>query len=103
MEEWRTENASKPGMLQFKCGLSATIQHYFEDLAPGTELGTDLNLQLTIAPKRPVSFSLLESFNRTDRPFSDPANAPGAVGVQASPDTDWAHYTELAGARLTTQ
>lgn len=97
--------APKPGFLKFKGGLSASILHYFAEDTPGTDFGTDLNLQLTIAPERPFSVSLLENFNRTDKPFSDPATDPNQADVanQVAPDTDFARYTQVAGVRLQAQ
>jgi hypothetical protein len=103
LSEQRTEKAPKPGFLKFRGGLSASLLYYFEDETPDPELGADLNLALTIAPDRPVSFAITEYFNRTDKPFSDPVSQPGAVGPQVAPDTDWAHYTQVAGARVMAQ
>jgi hypothetical protein len=103
LSEQRTERAPKPGFLKFKGGLSASMLHYFEEEAPGTDIGGDLNLALTIAPDRPVSFTLIENLNRTDRPFSDPVSEPGASGPQVAPDTNFAHWLEVAGARVTAQ
>jgi hypothetical protein len=91
------EEGHLPPMVQFKGGLSANLQHYFAEYAPPTDFGTDVNLQLQIAPSRPVSFSLTEVFNRTTRPFSDPASDPEQSG---DPSIDYARYSELAAAKL---
>jgi len=45
----------KPGIIAFRGGLSASLIHYFAEGTPPTNVGTDLNLVLTIAPERPVS------------------------------------------------
>ncbi|HKP63394.1 MAG TPA: hypothetical protein VJV78_41950 [Polyangiales bacterium] len=107
LSEQRTEGPdgqrTPPGMLKFKGGLSASLMHYFADDTPGTDIGANLDLNLTIAPDRPFSFALLENFSRYDKPFSDPATEPGVGGVQAAPNVNYAYYTEMAGARLLAQ
>jgi len=86
-----------PGMLKFRGGLSANLQHYFADLAPETDFGADADLNLQIAPERPVSLILSENFNRSFRPFNDPVGQPDGGGSDAP---NYARYTEVAGAKV---
>jgi hypothetical protein len=106
-ERGGTDEGYKPGILEFKGGLSASILHYFADGTPGTDLSSDVNLQLTLAPQRPVSFTIIEVFNRSIRPFSDPVNEPGpgdtvikVNAVEAAPTASFARYTESIGAKV---
>jgi hypothetical protein len=91
-----------PGIIAFRGGLSATLLHYFAEGTPDTDFGTDVNLQLTLAPERPISFSVVELFNRSFLPFADPANEPGAVfdPTQDRPTSSFARYSEVIGAHL---
>lgn len=99
-ERSATDEGQTPGMIAFRGGISASIEHYFAEGSPDTIFGTDLNLQLRVAPERPVSFTLTEDFNRTSTPFNDPATDPGQFG---SPEVDYARYTEVATAKLNFQ
>jgi Putative beta-barrel porin 2 len=92
-----TDEGQTPGMIAFKGGVSANLEHYFAEGSPDTIFGADLNLELKVAPERPVSFTLTEVFNRTSTPFSDPATDPSELG---SPGIDYARYTEVAAANL---
>ena len=104
LTEQRLEGAPKQGrgMLKFKGGLTASINHYFADNTPATEFNTDVDLNLQIAPERPLSVQLIEHFNRRDRPFSDPASDPNspADSPDVAPNVDYAQYTNTAGARV---
>jgi hypothetical protein len=61
-------------------------------------VGVDLNLDLTLAPERPVSLRLTQVLKRAALPFSD-TNVPIALrdDVRAA---DYTHYNEYAGAQL---
>lgn len=91
------DEGQTPGMLRFRGGLSANMQHYFADGAPSTDFGADADLSLTIAPERPVSLILTERFNRSFKPFNDPVGEPGEE-VTESPD--YVRYSEVAGAKV---
>lgn len=97
----------KPGIIAFKGGLSAALFHYFADGTPPTDVSTDVNLELTLAPQRPVSFTVTEVFNRSVKPFSDPVNEPGpgdtvipVNAVRSAPQVDFTRYSETIGAKL---
>jgi hypothetical protein len=97
-EERSGGEEATPGMLKFKGGLSANLQHYFAEAAPSTDFGANADLSLTIAPDRPVSLTLSENFNRSFKPFNDPIGDPEELEGVESPD--YARYSEVAGARL---
>jgi hypothetical protein len=97
----------KPGIVAFRGGLQAALFHYFAEGTPSTDVSTDVNLLLTLAPERPISFTVTEVFNRAVRPFSDPVNEPGpgntalpVNAVKSAPTVDFARYTETIGAKL---
>ena len=97
-----TDEGQTPGFIRFTGGISATLEHYFADLSPGTDFGTDVNLQLTVAPERPISFTVTEVFRRAFRPFGNPVEDPATPG--ALPDEfDFVRYYESIGARLNAQ
>jgi hypothetical protein len=91
-----------PGIIAFRGGLSAALMHYFAEATPGTDFGADANLQLTLAPNRPISFTVIEIFNRSFQPFADPANEPNVtfVPVRDRPTSDFTRYSEVIGAHL---
>jgi hypothetical protein len=104
------DEGGTPGFIRFKGGLSASLQHYFAEATPDTDFGTDVNLELTLAPERPVSFTITEYFNRSFRPFADPVSTPGPGDepeivdpVEAAPTTDFARYQETIGGQLNGQ
>jgi hypothetical protein len=98
------DQGEMPGIIDFRGGLSATLFHYFADGAPkrSTDFGTDVNLQFTLAPNRPVSFSLIEIFSRWFQPFADPANEPSIAfdPERDKPLSNFARYSEVIGAHL---
>ena len=59
-----------PPMIQLRSGISASYFQYFASDAK-SNLGLDFDLRLTIAPERPVSVTLTETFGRTIRPFTE--------------------------------
>jgi hypothetical protein len=89
------EGTYRPGWVRFSGGLYAAYQHYFE-VAARDALNTDLNLDFTLAPERPVGLRLTEALNRSALPFSD-SNLP-ATSTGRRPD--FTHYNETAGAQL---
>jgi hypothetical protein len=106
-ERGGSDEGYKPGIVAFRGGFSLPIVHYFADGTPGTDFGTDINLQLVLAPERPVSFTITEVFNRWFQPFADPVNEPapngGAIPVNAvtfAPTTSFDRYLESIGAHL---
>lgn len=97
------DEGEMPGIVQFKGGLSAALQTYFADDTPETEFGTDLNLELTLAPRRPISFRLIEILNRSFRPFADPVDTPlstSGSGLSTVANADFVRYNETIGAHL---
>jgi Putative beta-barrel porin 2 len=89
--------ASRPGIVAFSGGLSASLQHYFV-FAARTAVGVDVNLDLTVAPERPVSLRLTQVLKRAALPFSDTSVPPDLRDeVRAA---DYTHYSETAGAQL---
>jgi hypothetical protein len=98
------DQGEMPGIVAFRGGLAATLMHYFAEGAPNTDFGADVDLQLTLAPKRPVSFSVVEIFNRWFQPFADPANEPTATAtfdpVRDRPRASFTRYLEVIGAHL---
>jgi hypothetical protein len=91
------EAESKPGLVAFQGGLSASLQHYFL-YAVRDSVGTNLDLALTLAPERPVSLRLIESLNRSAIPFSDANLPPSLTDTVRAPD--YTHYAENAGIEL---
>ena len=87
----------RPGLVRFTGGLSASYQHYFV-FAARDALGTDINLDFTLAPERPVGLRLTEVLNRTALPFSD-SNLPPAQRLTVKAP-DFTRYNEIAGAQL---
>ncbi len=69
------EREGSPPTVQFRGGLSAAYYIYFLDEARDNLEG-NLDLSLTILPRRPFSISLIENFNRGIRPFTE----AGAIG-----------------------
>jgi hypothetical protein len=96
------DEGEMPGIIGFRGGVSATLLHYFAEGTPGTDFGTDVNLLFTLAPDRPISFSVIEVFNRSFQPFADPANEPAIAfdAVRDKPTSDFARYLEVIGAHL---
>jgi hypothetical protein len=86
----------RPGLVRFIGGLAASYQHNFA-FVPRNTLGTDLNLDFTLAPDRPVGLRITEVLSRWDLPFSD-SNLPPAQRNTAG--VDFTHYSETAGAQL---
>jgi hypothetical protein len=89
------QSGSRP-WVDFKGGLSGTFNHFFA-FTKNDAIGTDVLLDLTIAPSRPVGLNLTEAFNRAELPFSStdlPANSPLLAKA------NYLHYNERAGARL---
>jgi hypothetical protein len=91
------DEPEKKPWVDFNGGLSGTFNHFFE-YTKNDAIGTDILLNLTLAPDRPVGFNLNEAFNRAELPFSD-TNLPAAV-QQTKRFVDYTHYTEKAGAQL---
>jgi hypothetical protein len=91
-----------PGIIAFRGGLSASLFHYFADIERDTDVGADVNLQLTLAPNRPISFTVIEIFNRWFQPFADAANEPNVTVDRATgePNADFVRYSEVIGAHL---
>lgn len=98
------DEGEMPGIIAFRGGLAGTLQHYFAEGTPGTNYGADVDLQLTLAPNRPISFSVIEMFNRWFLPFSDPANDPTTTTmfdpVRDEPGPSYVRYSEVIGAHL---
>jgi hypothetical protein len=90
------EGTYRPGWVRFSGGLSGVYQHYFEAVARDV-LNTDLNLDFTLAPERPVGFRITEILSRSALPFSD-SNLPASDTTTRRPN--FTHYTETAAAQL---
>ncbi|MEZ4254454.1 MAG: hypothetical protein R3A78_01870 [Polyangiales bacterium] len=74
------ENGPMP-IVDFRTGVSASLYHYLQTEAR-SNVEMDVDTQLTFLPRRPVSFTLLGTFMRTIRPFTE----SGAVGQNYNRD-----------------
>jgi hypothetical protein len=91
---------AKPGMIEFRGGVSGSLLTYFAKAAPGTVVGTNADFELTIAPHRPVSFALNEQFGRTAQPFTEPGLASSAAAAKKIEPPNYARDQENIGAKL---
>ncbi|HEX7481797.1 MAG TPA: hypothetical protein VF331_28580, partial [Polyangiales bacterium] len=91
--------AAHPGMAAFRGGLSGSFMEYFAPNLPGS-VGANLNLDLTLNPQRPVSFGLIETFDRTN-PHSNISVTGPLKSSAAVPN--FARNQETLGARLILQ
>lgn len=80
-----------PPMVRFRGGLSASFIHYFATEAK-TNVGADLDLRLTIAPERPFSVTLFESFGRSVRPFTEQTGTGGGYARDQNTVGMMAHF-----------
>lgn len=75
-----TDAPPQPGFVEFRGGLSGSLLHYFSTLPQSlTVIGTSAEFELTLAPKRPVSFAITESFTRTAQPFTESGLPAGST------------------------
>lgn len=86
-----------PGWLALNGGLSATFQHFFL-FGARDAVNTDLNLDATFAPQRPVSFRVTELLRRSALPFGDTSLPPDQLDTHRAPD--YTNYYEDAGAQV---
>jgi hypothetical protein len=92
-----SDQVEKRPWASFNGGLSGTFDHFF-DYSKNDAIGSDILLDLTLAPGRPVGLNLNEAFNRSELPFSD-TNLPAAQ-QRTHRYVDYTHYTEKAAAQL---
>ncbi len=84
----------RPGFVAFRGGLSASLLHYFS-ASKMTVIGTNADFELTLAPKRPVSFVITEGFGRTAQPFTESGLPKGASNIP-----NYARDQENIGAKF---
>ncbi len=92
-EERRGDDSATPPVVNFRVGGASSFYHYFysKDL-DDFSVGADLNL--TLNPDRPVSFTVNESFTRNIRPFTE------APTEQAQEAYDYARNRNNLGGLL---
>ena len=90
-----------PGWVRFIGGFAGTLHHYFTDPAR-TPVGTDVKMELTLAPERPVGLRLSETLNISGLPFSD-TTLPAATNSANSRRPNFTRYRNNAAAQVLLQ